>query len=430
MTFETQSGAFAPETKTFTPEMKACAPETKTVEMSRDVEAINRLVHAYRAENDERMAEIESKSGADVLRDEKLARMDREIDAITRRMASTEVKSRRPAFAATETATGYASEHKGAFETYIRSGQTEALMRLEAKAMNGATGPDGGYLVPTDIEQGILSRIAGLSPIRAIASVQALAGPTLRKAVSANGATRGWTADAAPSTVADPNFLSNLDFPTAELYCQPAATQTMLDDAAVDIESWIGSEVERAFAVAESAAFVNGNGVNKPMGFLSYPTVANSAWTWGSLGFVATGAAGAFPASNPSDVLVDLAHSLKSQYRQNATFVMNRKTQSVIRKYKDSAGNYLWQPPSIAGAKSTLMNFQVVESEDMPDVAANSLSIAFGDFQRGYLVVDRLGIRALRDPYSAKPYVLFYTTKRVGGGVQDFDAIKLLKFAA
>jgi HK97 family phage major capsid protein len=175
---------------------------------------------------------------------------------------------------------------------------------------------------------------------------------------------------------------------------------------------------------------VNGDGTNKPKGFLSYTTVANASWAWGSLGYIASGAAGAFASSNPSDALVDLIYALKAGYRQNGNFVMNRKTQAAIRKFKDSTGNYLWQPPSVAGGRASLMTFPLLEAEDMPDVAANSLAIAFGDFRRGYLIVDRMGVRVLRDPYSAKPYVLFYTTKRVGGGVQDFDAIKLMKFAA
>src|SRR6185437_13497011 len=161
-----------------------------------------------------------------------------------------------------------------------------------------------------------------------------------------------------------------------------------------------------------------------------YDTVANDSWVWGKLGHVATGSAGAFPSSDPSDVLVDLIYALKAGYRQNGSFVMNRKTQAAVRKFKDASGNYLWQPPAQAGGRASLMTFPVVEAEDMPDVAADSLSIAFGDFNRGYLVVDRAGVSVLRDPYSAKPYVLFYTTKRVGGGVQDFDAIKVMKFAA
>ena len=158
--------------------------------------------------------------------------------------------------------------------------------------------------------------------------------------------------------------------------------------------------------------------------------MAESSWSWGSLGFVQTGADGAFPATDPSDVLLDLVYALKSGYRQNASWMMNRRTQAEIRKIKDADGNYLWRPAASAGTRPTLMGFPVAEVEEMPDMAAGSLSVAFGDFRRGYLIVDRAGVRVLRDPYSAKPYVLFYTTKRVGGGVQDFDAIKLLKFAA
>lgn len=156
----------------------------------------------------------------------------------------------------------------------------------------------------------------------------------------------------------------------------------------------------------------------------------NASASWGNLGYIASGEAGAFPVDDPADVLIDLVYSLKAGYRQNGTFVMNRKTQATVRKFKDAGGAYLWQPPALAGGRATLMSFPLVEAEDMPDIGANSLSIAFGDFLRGYLVVDRQGVRVLRDPYSAKPYVLFYTTKRVGGGVQDFDAIKLVKFAA
>jgi HK97 family phage major capsid protein len=196
----------------------------------------------------------------------------------------------------------------------------------------------------------------------------------------------------------------------------------------VDMDSWIASEVETAFAEQESQAFVTGDGVAKPRGFLDYPTVAEASWAWGSLGQIATGVSGAFPASNPSDILMDLMYALKSGYRQNASWVMSRQTQAAIRKLKDTTGNYLWTPPAAVGARAMLMGFQLVEAEHMPDITANAKAIAFGDFQRGYLVVDRVGVRILRDPYSAKPYVLFYTTKRVGGGVQDFDAIKILKF--
>jgi HK97 family phage major capsid protein len=188
--------------------------------------------------------------------------------------------------------------------------------------------------------------------------------------------------------------------------------------------------VQAAFAEQEGTAFVTGNGTNKPRGFLDYTKVADGSWTWGNMGYVATGAVGAFPASDASDVLVDLVYTLKAGYRQNAHFVMNRSTQAAVRKLKDGDNTYVWQPPATPGERAMVMGFAIVEAEDMPDIGSDAAAIAFGDFRRGYLIVDRAGVRVLRDPYSSKPYVLFYTTKRVGGGVQDFDAIKLLVFSA
>ena len=197
----------------------------------------------------------------------------------------------------------------------------------------------------------------------------------------------------------------------------------------MDVGAWLAEEVNAAFAEQETAAFVNGNGSNKPKGFLQETQVAEGSWAWDKLGFLATGVSGGWPADDPSDKLIDLVYTLKAGYRQNASWVMNRKTQGAVRKFKDADGNYLWQPGVAAGAKATLLGFELVEAEDMPDIGAAATPVAFGDFRRGYLVVDRTGVNVLRDPYTAKPYVLFYTTKRVGGGVQDFDAIKLLKFS-
>ena len=208
----------------------------------------------------------------------------------------------------------------------------------------------------------------------------------------------------------------------------PAATSTLLEDSAVNVETWLAEEVEAAFAEQESAAFINGDGVNKPTGFLNVPTVSEDSWSWGNLGYVATGEDGALASQDAADVLVDTIYALKAGYRQNSHWVMNRRTQAELRKLKDSNGDYLWQAPATVDANARLLGFPVVEAEDMPDIASDAMAMAFGDFRRGYLVVDRTGVTVLRDPYSAKPYVLFYTTKRVGGGVQDFDAIKLVKF--
>ena len=304
------------------------------------------------------------------------------------------------------------------------------MKRGEEKALSVGSGPDGGYVVPTETDTEITRLMTALSPIRSIASVREVSTSLYKKPVATSGPATGWVAETASRPGTDSQTIDALSFPTAELYAMPAATSAFLDDAAVDVGQWIADEVNAAFAQQEGTAFVTGNGTSKPKGFLAETTAAEASWQWGKLGYVATGVSADFPASDKSDVMVDLVYALKAGYRQNASWVMNRKTQGAIRKLKDDAGNYIWQPAATADGKATLMGFPLVEAEDMPDIAANSLSIAFGDFKRGYLIVDRRGVNVLRDPYSAKPYVLFYTTKRVGGGVQNYDAIKLLKFAA
>ncbi len=385
-----------------------------------------RAFEDFKSANDER----EGKR-ADVLLEEKVARINAALDLQSRRLDEIALKSARPRLGAQAEAARDASaiEHKAAFEAYVRSGESAGLRALEMKAMSAGSNPDGGYLVTPEVETEIGKRLAAISPIRSIAGVREISGNVYKKPFMTAGPATGWVGETSDRDQTTSPTLAELSFPAMELYAMPAATSTLLEDTAVNIDEWIAQEVEQVFAQQEGAAFVDGDGDNKPTGFLHYTTVANASWEWGKIGYVATGEAGAFPADDPSDVLIDLVYALKAGYRQNGSFVMNRKTQSAIRKFKDESGGYLWQPPSAAGSRATLMTFPVVEAEDMPDAGANSYSVAFGDFNRGYLVVDRQGVRVLRDPYSAKPYVLFYTTKRVGGGVQDFDAIKLLKFA-
>lgn len=410
------------------------APETKAAraDVAAAFDDFARAFEAFKETNDARLAEIETRLSPDVLVEEKLARLDGVLDEAKRRFDRLALEAGRPAVgdSALSRRDGAAGEHKAAFDLYVRSGESLGLKRLEAKALSAGSGPDGGYLAPPEVETEILRRLTQVSPIRALATVRTISSGTYKKAFSTTGPTAGWVAETGARAQTASQTLAELAFPAMELFAQPAATQTLLDDIIVDVDRWIAEEVEQAFAEQEGSAFVTGDGTNKPKGFLSETTIANSAWEWGKIGVVATGTSAAFPASNPSDVLLDLVYALKSGYRQNAAFVMNRKTQAAIRKFKDASGHYLWQPPAGIGQPAMLMGFPVTEAEDMPDIAANSLSVAFGDFRRGYLVVDRAGVRVLRDPYSAKPYVLFYTTKRVGGGVQDFDAIKLLKFAA
>jgi len=407
------------------------APETKAAggDLALAFEDLRYTLENYRSTNEERLAGLEARQGADPLTEEKLVRMDAALDDTMRRIDRLTLERARPALGQDGPRDPLTAEHKAAFGAYVRTGEAGGLKRLEAKALSAGSGPDGGYLAPATVEGEILRRLANVSPIRSLATVRTISSGTYKKAFSITGPASGWVAETAARPQGSSPTLAELSFPAMELYAMPAATQTLLDDAIVDIDQWIAEEVESAFAEQEGAAFVNGDGVDKPKGFLAYPTVADASWSWGNIGVLNTGVAGAFPASNPSDVLVDLVYALKAGYRQNASFVMNRKTQGAIRKFKDATGNYLWQPPASAGAPATLLGFPLIEAEDMPNIANNAVSIAFGDFRRGYLVVDRAGVRILRDPYSAKPYVLFYTTKRVGGGVQDFAAIKGLKFA-
>ncbi|AOF89465.1 phage major capsid protein [Sinorhizobium sp. RAC02] len=407
------------------PEIKA-VPETMTAAFDDFMEAFE----VFKETNDRRLGEIEQKMTADVVTRDKVDRINRAMDEQKRVLDQLALKRARPALGGSGEGNLEVAEHKAAFSAYMRRGDDAALRALESKAMSVGSAADGGYLVPPETDSDIGRRLSAASPIRALATVRQVSGTVLKKPFATTGMAAGWVAETAARPQTGNAQLAELSFPTMELYAMPAATPALLDDAAVDVESWIASEIDIVFGEQEGTAFVSGDGTNKPKGFLSYTNVAEASWSWGNIGYIATGAAGAFKASNPSDTLFDTIYALKAGHRQNGTFVMNRKTQGAIRKFKDADGNYLWRPPASVGQSASLLGFAIAEAEDMPDVAADSFSIAFGDFRSGYLVVDRTGVRVLRDPYSAKPYVLFYTTKRIGGGVQNFEAIKLVKFAA
>jgi HK97 family phage major capsid protein len=407
------------------------APEIKAVpqDMNSAFDAFLESFEAFKETNDRRLAEMERKSGADVVTTEKLDRIDKAMDEQKKLLDHLTLKGARPPLGRPGHSAADALEHKTAFESYIRRGDEAGLRQIEAKAMSAGSASDGGYTVTPEIDVEIGRRLAAISPIRSLATVRQVSTSVLKKPFAITGMSTGWVSETAARAQTTTANLAELSFPVMELYAMPAATQSLLDDAAVDIEAWIASEVDIAFAEQEGTAFVSGDGVTQPAGFLTATMVADASWTWGKLGYVATGVSGGFASSGPSDKLIDTIYALKAGYRQNASVVMNRKTQSEIRKFKDANGNYLWLPPAGPGQAASLMGYPVVEAEAMPDIAANSFSIAIGDFRAGYLVVDRTGVQVLRDPYSAKPYVLFYTTKRVGGGVQNFEAIKLVKFA-
>ncbi len=379
---------------------------------------------AFKNANDQRLAEIEKKTSADILLEDKVSQLNAALDSQSKQIENLSVSLSAPSYAPSVN-----TEAKSAWSSFIRTGDASALTSIEGKSLM-STDSEGGYIAPVETESRIDGVLREASPMRNIATVRSIGTSIFKKPVSASGAESGWAGEVDTRIETSAPQLELLDFPTGELYAMPAATQALLDDGVADVDQWLAEEVRDVFAAQETAAFVNGDGINKPRGFLSYSQAANGTQGWGEIGTVSTGVDGGFDADAPVDAILDLIYAPKSRYRAGGSFVMNRRTVNDVRKFKDADGNYIWQPSSKAGQPSTLLGYPLVEMEDMPDVSAGGATMAFGDFRRGYLIVDRQGIRVLRDPYSAKPYVLFYTTKRVGGGVQDFDAIKVLKTAA
>ncbi len=321
--------------------------------------------------------------------------------------------------------------HQKAFDAYVRSGDDDALrgLVLEGKAMSTSVAADGGYLVSPRTAETIQGVLRSQASIRALANVVAIDGSAYEVLVDHTEFGSGWATEAVATAETGTPSIDKILIPLHELSALPKVSQRLLDDSAFDVEEWLAERIGDRFARAEANAFVAGNGVDKPRGFLDHTKVANATWAWGSIGYVATGVAGAFAAASPGDALVDLVYGLGARYRANATFVMNSRTAGVVRKLKDADGRFLWSDGLAAGEPARLLGYPVLIAEDMPDVANDAFAIAFGDFRAGYTIAERPDLRVLRDPFSAKPNVLFYATKRVGGGVSDYAAIKLLRFA-
>lgn len=312
-------------------------------------------------------------------------------------------------------------EYSGAFSAHFRKGDVQS-------ALNKGAAEEGGYLAPVEWDRTITDRLVEVSPMRQIASIQTISTAGFRKLFNQRGMGSGWVGETAARPQTNTPEFAQLTYATGELYANPAATQQMLDDAAVNLEDWIANEVEAEFAYQEGLAFVAGNGVNKPNGVLTYVEGAANAAAhpFGAIKTQTTASATAIT----SDELIDMVYDLPGALSQNARFVLNRTSLARIRKLKDGDGNYLWQPSFSAGQPQTLLAYPVTEMAAMPNVAAGAVPIAFGDFRRGYLIVDRTGVRVLRDPYTNKPFVHFYTTKRVGGGLLDPQALRAMRMAA
>jgi HK97 family phage major capsid protein len=347
------------------------------------------------------------------------------------RLAMLDRKSAAPSRPPLARAAEAEAPHRKAFAAYLRSGDDDGLRGLvvEEKALSTAVAADGGYLVDPVTASQIVGVLRSAASIRAIANVVSVEASAFDVLVDHSDIGSGWATESGPQAETGTPQVDRISIRLHELSALPKASQRLLDDSAFDVEGWLAQRIADKFSRTEAQAFVAGDGIDKPTGFLSYPKVDNEVWAWGSLGYVPTGAAGDFSASDPADAVVDLVYALGARYRANGTFVMNSKTAGAVRKMKDADGRFLWADSLAAGEPARLMGYPVLIAEDMPDIAAGAYAVAFGDFRAGYTVAERPDLRILRDPFSAKPHVLFYATKRVGGDVSDFAAIKLLRFA-
>lgn len=381
---------------------------------------------AFKAEHNAALADVK-KGQEDVVRTEKVDRINDEIGKLTAAIDDANAKLGALTVSGANLDGQDRSEYAKAFDRFFRKGDEAGLDAAIASgpraAMNVGTPEDGGYTAPTEWDRTITDKLKIVSPMRQIATVQTISGNGFSKLYNDRATASGWVGETATRPETTTAKFAEVKFNTGEIYANPAATQRLLDDSEINLESWLAGEVETEFAYQEGIAFISGNGTDKPKGLLTYTTAPSHPW--GAIPEVKSGDA----AKLKLDGLIDLVYDLPSERTPNARFVMNRKTQGEIRKIKDGNGNFIWQPGLQAGQPANILGFPVTEMAAMPDIAANAIPIVFGDFS-GYLVIDRMGIRILRDPYTNKPFVQFYTTKRVGGGVTDPTVFRYHKIAA
>ncbi len=397
----------------------------QTREVKAAVDALASAFEEFKSANDEALRQKADAGAVDALTEAKLTRLNHEIDRLSDGLDHTRASLNRPARGAGaggEFGDPAAAEHKAAFRAYLRKGDDAGLAQIELKALSVGTDPEGGYTVTPAMSETIVATVFDSSPVRAVAAVEAIGSDSLELLVDKADAGAGWVAETGtPAETTSPD-LAKVIIPVHEVYAEPRATQKLIDDSSIDIESWLAVKVADKFARMEATAFVGGTGVGQPRGYLTYP--AGTAWS--QIEQIVSGSTSLLTA----DGLIDLQHGLKEAYDAGAVWLVNRSTLGAIRKLTDANNQYLWQPGLQSGGVETLLGRPIHTASDMPAVAANALAVAYGDFRRGYQIVDRIGIRVLRDPFTAKPFVKFYSTKRVGGDVVNFEAIKLQKVAA
>ncbi|WP_417205002.1 phage major capsid protein [Antarctobacter sp.] len=353
--------------------------------------------------------------------EEKLQKQEERLTMLDHKTA----KANRPALS---TRTEVEAPHQKAFDAYLRSGDDDGLrgLELEGKAMSTAINSDGGYLVDPQTAETIKSSLNTTASIRQIANVVNVDASAFDVLIDQNDTGAGWANETGSAAETGTPTIERISIPLYELNAMPKVSQRLLDDSAFDVDAWLAGRIAEKFARAEAGAFIAGDGNDKPRGFLNHTIVEDSTWSWGNLGYVPSGSGTGI---GDGDALIDVVYALNAPYRAKATFVMNSKTAGALRKLKDADGRHLWADGFAFGEPGRLLGYPVLIAEDMPDIEADSYPIAFGDFTAGYTIAERPDLRVLRDPFSAKPHVLFYASKRVGGDVSDFAAIKLMRIA-
>jgi len=395
------------------------------------IEQQGKAFEEFRKSNDERLAALEKGEARSEL-EEKTDRINDELGRLSAAVDELAKKANRPGAPGAEGDEALQAEHKSAWLKWVRKGDDAGLADIERKAMNVGTPADGGYAVPIQQDRDIMRLLTDLSPMRQVCRVMTVGTEDYRKLVNLGGTASGWVGetDARPAT-AGPT-LAQLKPSFGELYANPEVTQKALDDIFFNVEGELSQDISESFAVLEGKAFLSGTGTNQPVGLLTAKTSAeaDSARAFGTVQHIATGVADNFPAKDPADILIDLIYSMKAGYRTGAQFMVNSMTLAAMRKWKDGDGNYIWQPAMQNGQPGSIFGYGYVTNEDMPSAGAGAIPVVFGNFQQAYVIFDRMGIRSLRDPYTNKPFVGFYTTKRVGSMIANTQAVKFLKCAA
>lgn len=395
------------------------------------IEEQGRAFEEFKSANDAKLEALEKKDHVPADLVEKVGRIDSDLNLKFRQIQDELTKLSRPG--AQIHHGGDAQEHRDALLAYIRRGDETALREIETKTMSGFSDPDGGVLVDSVTDSAIDRVASTVAAFGGLASSTNLANArSWKKLVKTAGVSGGHVGveEESPGETAGMTF-AEIEVVPQGIYAEPWVPNDLLQDAGYDLMGDIEMEAGITFGELEGSDFIVGTGVKSPRGILTYPVVANSAYTWGSVGYTASGGAGAFAASNPGDALISLQHSLRQAYRQGASFLMADTTLSQVRQLKDGSGNfYLFNPDPSGGFAGSVLGSGVSIDDYMPVIAANSYSIAYGNWQRAYKIVRRSGISLIVDRVTKKGYTKFYMVRRTGGGLYNFEAIKVMKFAA